>query len=184
LVTQYIKEIIIPYYEKIIIKQFKENRPEVVLDKDGETLHLHYPSVLETKSGYVIDSIKLEFGGRNLTIPNDTLKITSDISEFVTNVDFPAAQAIVLSPQKTFWEKLTLIHYECNRPTLKDDADRISRHWYDVAKLSNNEIGSQAITNYELLKEVIKIKKTFYDSGYANYDDCLAGKFRLIPDKK
>jgi hypothetical protein len=89
----------------------------------------------------------------------------------------------VLSPQKTFWEKLTLLHYECNRPTLKNDADRISRHWYDVAMLANNVIGEQAIANHELLNEVVKIKKTFYDSSYAKYDNCLIGKFCLIPDE-
>lgn len=180
MVTQHIKDVIAPYYEKIISEQFKKNVPTVKLD-DDETLHLNYPSVIEQKSGYITDSIRLEFGGRNLTIPNESLVITTDISEYVNNVSFPEAQATVLSPQKTYWEKLTLIHYECNRPTLKDDADRISRHWYDVTMLANHDIGKHALVNRELLNEVIKIKKTFYDSGFAKYDDCLTGNLRLIP---
>lgn len=32
------------------------------------------------------------------------------------------------------------------------------------------------------LKEVIKIKKAFYDASYANYDECLTGKLHLIPN--
>ena len=88
----------------------------------------------------------------------------------------------MLSPQKTFWEKVTLIHYECNRPTIKNDADRISRHWYDIAMLAKNDIGAKALSDRYLLNEVIKIKKTFYDASYAKYDDCLVKKFRLIPD--
>ncbi len=143
------------------------NRLPVEMDNDGETLHLRYPSVIEQKSGYLIDSIRLEFGGRNLTIPSEPITITADISEYVKDLSFPVAQATVLSPQKTYWEKLTLIHYECNRSTLKDDADRISRHWYDVAMLANHDIGKQAQMNRMLLNEVIKIKKTFYDSGFA-----------------
>jgi len=183
MVTQHIKDALIPYYEKIILEQFKENAPTVEIDNDGETLHLRYPSVIEQKSGYIIDSIRLEFGGRNLTIPSEPITIATDISEYVKNLSFPVAQATVLSPQKTYWEKLTLIHYECNRPTLKEDADRISRHWYDISMLSNHQIGKNAANNRELLNEVIKVKKTFYDSGFAKYDDCLNGNFRLIPNE-
>lgn len=181
MVTQHIKDVIAPYYEKIISEQFKENTPTIEVDDDGETLYLHYPSVIEQKSGYVTDNIRLEFGGRNLTIPSESQTIATDISEYLDNLSFPSAQATVLSPQKTYWEKITLIHYECNRPTLKDDANRISRHWYDIAMLANHAIGKQALTNRELLHEVIKIKKTFYDSGFAKYDDCLNGNLRLIP---
>lgn len=182
MVTQHIKDVIAPYYEKTISEQFEDNAPKVEIDDDGETLYLHYPSVIEQKSGYVTDNIRLEFGGRNLTIPNESQTITTDISEYLDSLSFPIAQATVLSPQKTYWEKITLLHYECNRPTLKDDADRISRHWYDIAMLANHDIGNQALTNRELLNEVIKIKKTFYDSGFAKYDNCLNGNLRLIPN--
>lgn len=182
LVTQYIKNIIIPYYEKIISTQFKKNAPHVALDDDGETLHLYYPSVIEQKNGYITDSVRLEFGGRNLTTPNETHAITADIAEHINTLAFPTARVTVLSPQKTFWEKLTLIHYECNRPTLKEDANRISRHWYDVAMLSNHEIGKQAINNRELLEEVIKIQKTFYNASFARFENCLSGNFCLIPN--
>lgn len=182
-VTEYIKDCIIPHFNRRISESFRSNLPRVELDIDGETLHLHYPSVLINTTGYIIDTVKLEFGGRNLTIPNDLKTITTDISEHINDLIFPEAQVTVLSSQKTFWEKITLIHYECNRPTLKENADRISRHWYDIAMLTDHDIGKQAINNYELLKEVVKIKKTFYDSGFAKYDDCLNKNFRLIPDE-
>ena len=183
MVTQHIGEVIVPYFEKYISEQFKENQPRVELANDGETMYLHYPSVIEQKSGYVIDNVKLEFGGRNITIPSSNQTITTDISNYLKNLAFPVAEATVLSPEKTYWEKLTLIHYECNRPTLKEDANRISRHWYDVSMLSNHEIGNRAQTNRDLLNEVIKVKKTFYDSSFAKYDDCLNGSLRLIPNE-
>lgn len=182
MLTQHINEVIIPYFEKTIFEQFKKNPPRVELDKDGETMYLHYPSVIEQKSGYVIDNVKLEFGGRNITTPSSSQTITTDISDYLKGIEFPAAEATVLSPQKTFWEKVTLIHYECNRLTLKEDANRISRHWYDISMLSKHEIGKQAQSNRDLLSEVIKVKKTFYDSGFAKYDDCLSGNLHLIPN--
>lgn len=48
--------------------------------------------------------------------------------------------------------------------------------------LSNHDIGTQAINNKELLQEVIKIQKTFYNSSFAKFDDCLSGNFCLIPN--
>jgi hypothetical protein len=179
--TQHINRKIIPYFEKIISEHFKENFPTIELDNDGETLHLYYPSAIEQRSGYVTDSVRLEFGGRNITVPSNIQTISTDVSEYLNHLSFPNAEVTVLSPQKTFWEKITLIHYECNRPNLKEDADRISRHWYDISMLANHEIGKQALANHKLLNEVIKIKKTFYDSGFAKYDDCVNGNICLIP---
>lgn len=181
-VKVYILNEIVPYYEKIIKQQFTENIPTIEPDIDGETLFLHYKSVLEQKNDYITDSIRLEFGGRNLTTPNKPQTITADISKLIDKLTFPIAKVTVLSPQKTFWEKCTLMHYECNREKPRENADRISRHWYDVAMMINSDIGRQAIINPTLLKEVVNIKKTFYNSGFAKYDDCLNGNLRLIPN--
>jgi hypothetical protein len=182
MLTQHIKEIIIPYFGKVIIEQFDKNPPTVVLGNDDETLYLNYLSVVEQKSGYITDSVRLEFGGRNITIPNDVWTIKTDISEHINNLLFPEAEVTVLSAEKTFWEKITLIHYACNRSSLKKDANRISRHWYDISRLAADKIGKRALSNRELLSEVIKIKKTFYNSGFAKYDDCLNGGLRLVPN--
>lgn len=181
-VTEQIKTKIIPYFQNVIAEQFKQNPPTIVLDEDGETLHLYYSSSLDRNSDYIRDSVKLEFGGRNLNTPNNSHKITADIAGYIDTLSFPTAEVIVLSPEKTFWEKLTLIHTECNRTPFKEDANRTSRHWYDIFMLSQHDIGKQAATNRGLLEEVIRIKKVFYNSGFAKYDDCLNGSFRLIPN--
>jgi hypothetical protein len=184
-VTQHLKEIVIPYYKKIISEQFTQHAPTVAIDDDGETILLHYPSIIDIRDGYINDSIKLEFGGRNLAIPHSTCTIKCDIADYLSHeISLPLANVAVLSPEKTFWEKITLIHYECNRPTPKEDGDRISRHWYDTFMLMQHDIGKKAISNRALLQEVIKIKKIFYNSSFARYDDCMAGKICLVPNKE
>lgn len=180
-VTNHLKEIILPHFEAITNTQFKKNTLRVELANDGETIFIYYPSVLQQKSQYVENTIRLEFSGRNVVIPNNSYKITPDIVDYVNDLEFPIAEVTVLSPQKTFWEKITLIHYECNRTSFKEDANRISRHWYDIIMLAEQDIGKQALDDINQLKEVIKIKKVFYDASYAKYDDCLNGKLRLIP---
>ena len=128
-------------------------------------------------------SILIEFGGRNSTLPQSLLFITPDIAEHVPNLALPTAQVSVLSAARTFWEKATLIHVECHRPSLRPSAERLSRHWYDLARLADHEVGQQAMGDSELLRDVLRIKETFYRSGFSHYDQCIAGGLRLIPDE-
>jgi hypothetical protein len=118
--------------------------------------------------GYISDSIRIEFGGRNKSTPQTNFDIFSDVASSLPAVSFPSAKVIVLAPEKTFWEKITLIHSECNRTVLKTDANRISRHWYDIVQLADDQIGADAIKNVKMLKDVVAIKQVFFRSAYSN----------------
>ena len=89
---------------------------------------------------------------------------------------------VVLSPERTFWEKATLIHVECNREEFKADAHRLSRHWYDLRMLAKHASGKAAINNRALFEDVVRHKQVFFNASYANYEACLANELRLIPD--
>lgn len=154
----------------------------LVVSDDAEKLWVYFPSAVENSDDYVRPAILIEFGGRNSTLPQSTLTITPDIAEFVPNLDLPVAQVVVLSATRTFWEKATLIHVECHRPNLRPSAERLSRHWYDLARLADHAIGQSAMQDKELLNDVLSIKETFYRSGFSNYDRCNSGGLRLIPD--
>jgi hypothetical protein len=152
----------------------------VEISENGEKVRLHYPSRLSAGAAYMGDWILLEFGGRNVTEPNGPHRITAAIADELPTLDFPAADVMVLSPQRTFWEKATLIHVACHRQG-EASAERISRHWYDLVMLYRGKIGEKALADRSLLKEVVQHKKVFFDSSYANYDACLTKGFRLVP---
>ncbi|MFA7579956.1 nucleotidyl transferase AbiEii/AbiGii toxin family protein [Castellaniella sp.] len=149
---------------------------------DAEKLWLFYPSAVENTDAYLRPSVLIEFGGRNATLPQDTLTITPDVAAHVPGLLFPHAQVAVLSPMRTFWEKATLIHVECHRPALRAGAERLSRHWYDLARLADHEVGRNALADVELLQDVLHIKETFFRSGFSHYDLCLSGGLRLVPE--
>ena len=88
----------------------------------------------------------------------------------------------VLSPKRTFWEKATLVHVECHRRRLADRPDRLSRHWFDLACLAAHAVGRAALADRELLADVVRHKKVFFHARNANYDNCLDGRLRLVPD--
>jgi hypothetical protein len=48
--------------------------------------------------------------------------------------------------------------------------------------LSKHPSSQGAITNKELLEDVVKLKKVFYNSSYSSYDACLTGSLKLVPD--
>ena len=110
-------------------------------------------------------------------------EITTYLSQLVQNLKLPIASVTVLAPERTFWEKVTLIHVSCNRQKFSENPSRQSRHWYDVAMMYQDEVGGSAIEKKELLADVVKLKKVFYNAAGANYDFCLENKFKLIPSK-
>ncbi|WP_339413610.1 nucleotidyl transferase AbiEii/AbiGii toxin family protein [Pseudomonas sp. EA_35y_Pfl2_R5] len=83
--------------------------------------------------------VLVEFGGRNIIDPNAVHAIQPDVAELFQGVAFPWAEGVVvLAPEGTHWEKVTLIHTQCNRQ-ITEGRERISRHWYDLAMGSANE---------------------------------------------
>jgi len=148
---------------------------------DGESVHIYYPAVAADAKGYLRDHVLVEFGGRNIIDPNAVHTIQPDIAGMFETISFPKAEGVVvLSPARTFWEKVTLIHAQCHKP-IPEGKDRISRHWYDLAMLLQHEVGAEAKNDLGLLEDVIALKSVFYNSGTANYGQCIAGEMNLIP---
>lgn len=154
----------------------------VVLDPDDpESVWLRYPSALDDADDYLRDTVKLEFGGRNVIAPNELRKISPYIDGVSAELSFPSATIAVLAAERTFWEKATLIHAELGRVDFRASATRLSRHWYDLDQLSSGPIGAAALANRDLLDDVVRIKTVFYRSGHADYGLCATGGLRLVP---
>lgn len=182
-VRDHVHHVVVPHFREKLAAEFGPDSYRIEVSDDGEQLRVHYPTVLEAAGDYIGNSVLIEFGGRNITEPNEEHKVQPDIAEHVPALDFPQAQVSVLSPARTFWEKATLMHVECQRGEFRANSERLSRHWYDLAMLADLAIGESALTNRGLLADVVKHKKVFYNASYANYDDCLAGQLRLLPDE-
>ena len=48
------------------------------------------------------------------------------------------------SPERTFWEKATILHQEANRPEGKAVPRRYSRHYYDMYRLGHSFVLGRA----------------------------------------
>jgi hypothetical protein len=181
-VNSYVCNTVIPMFENAFSTEFS-NESWSYEFKEGEKLYIYYPTVFEPRTdSYVMDSVLIEFGGTNKTEPNEEYVVKPYLD--FEGLTFPTAKVLVFSPLRTFWEKVTLIHVECHRGRLTDAPDRMSRHWYDLAKLAQTWVKSAALKDKVLLSDVLLVKKAFFNARYANYDKCENKEFRLIPSNQ
>ena len=180
-VERYVCDVVAPELAAAAERSGVAGRNAVRIGNDGETLRFAYPSAVEAQD-YVRSDILLEFGGRNVIDPNEQCEIAPDIEALTEGLNYPRATVTVLSAERTFWEKATLAHVECHRRRLASSPDRLSRHWFDLACFAGHDVGQAALVNRRLLEDVVRHKRVFFHAGYANYDHCLDGRLRLVPD--
>jgi len=182
-VRRYVVEVIAPHFQDCLDAQFVGQGIKASAVENGDELHVLYPSALDASNPYLKELVKLEFGGRNITDPKMEHEVKPILASLVPKVQFPVAMVDVLSGERTFWEKATLAHVECNKASVRG-AERLSRHWYDLYVLADHSIGRSALQDRALLADVVKYKKVFYNSATANYDECLTGEFKLVPSEE
>ena len=182
-VCEYTNQKVLPALNDAAQRLIQPHDLKITISDDGEKVNCQYASVLVKANDFIESRVLLEFGGRNLIDPSETHSITPDIAEYLPELEFPESEIVVLSPKRTFWEKATLIHVECHRKRLSSSPEKLARHWYDLMCIEGTSLGEEAISDRSLLNDVIKIKRIFYNASYANYDDCLSGKFRLVPER-
>jgi len=150
----------------------------------ADSMEFEYPKGLppeEHSGAYIRPIVQLEFGATMPTEPSEDHVIrpyAAQAGEY--RMGSPEVNVHVLAPARTFWEKVTLVHAENNRPEPKAGA-RVSRHYADVASLTPHEIGVRALAQVQLLAQVAREKERYFYQAWACYPDAAQGRLRLLP---
>lgn len=157
-------------------------------DRDKSTLLFHYPSLFAVGTdAYIQPSVKLEGGGRSALDPHEELVIKPLIISTLTDWDFSVPNIITIKPQRTFWDKVMILHgwYCGNRDEgrLPGDRQRISRHYYDVAMIYQ-KLGREAISDPNLREDVRQHNILFFNRPWMKFDEAIPGSFHLVPEEK
>lgn len=165
-----------------------ESAWQLLMDEDDDyrqTILFEFPrNNSNAPLDYIKPIVKIELGARPQNQPIERNKIQSYAAEEFPQVfETPQVEITVLSAERTFWEKATILHDQYHRPENYKTVDRISRHYYDFFKLAETEFAHKAMENVELLKSVVENKKLFFYRAGANYDDALIGKLHLVPNE-
>lgn len=175
---------IIPGLKNSLQTNYPNLDHQIELGEDGENLHFYYPSTIGSNNNYLRDHVLIEFGVRNDTQPNKKHLVSPYLKNSINeSITLPYATVNTLSPVRTFWEKATLIHVECQRVRIGGSPERLSRHWYDLFHFSKSAIGETALEDTDTLRHVVQHKKAFFNASYCNYDACLENTFQIIPNQ-
>lgn len=110
------------------------------------------------RSTYTTPDVKIEIGSRSLREPFTPRKFSSLVGEHYKDKPFADAPIIVpcVNPERTFLEKLFLLHEEFQKPEDEIRVARLSRHLYDIEMLMRNGFADIALANKELYNEIIQ----------------------------
>jgi hypothetical protein len=145
-------------------------------------LTFRYPTNEPERPGYVHPQVKLELGSLTDQQPIGDHTITPWIAEeFPSLLASPTCQVIALEVERTFWEKITILHTEYHRPADKPMRSRLSRDCYDVCCMAAHSGGQRAMKDFDMLARVVRHKRAYFQSAWANCDTAKRGSLRLFP---
>jgi hypothetical protein len=155
---------------------------------DGDTVEFKYPAgVLGSLARrYVRHAVRLELGCRGDQVPSEEAKIIPYAVEvFPDQFQVRDTKVNAITPERTFWEKATILHREYHRVEAgKPVSERIFRHYHDVVVISRHPRGLRALADLALLDQVVAHKQHFFREGAAHYELAKKGTLRLAPSPR
>lgn len=153
---------------------------DLLLDSsDPNTLLFHYPKSDPGRAyGYLRGTVKIELGWRAKSAPSELKKIEPYLAGIPMLLNESPLVCTVLSPDRTFWEKVTALHAESFRDNPKQF---LSRHYSDVAAMLRTRIGINASRDLSMLDDVRAFKSVYYYAAWAHYDLAVPGTLVIVP---
>jgi predicted nucleotidyltransferase component of viral defense system len=153
-------------------------------DQDPLIIEVFFPSIIRNTE-YLKPSILVELGSRSLIEPYSQKSIISLVGEAFDGRNFADKHIIipVVNPERTFLEKIFLLHEEFQKPTDKIRVNRLSRHLYDIEKIMNSEFAEIAFKNDDLYNQIVNHRSKFTAIGGIDYANHAPNKINIIPPK-
>jgi hypothetical protein len=154
-------------------------------DKDPSVLYVRYPSIFSKQKSYALPVVKIEISCLSMAEPYEIKRMFSLVEQinavkFGDGVDDDFNQDIkTVSPARTFLEKAFLLAEEFMKDSPK--VSRMSRHLYDIEKLSHTEYMAKALADRNLYMQIVRHRKRFYHPGYVDYAKILPEVIDFIP---
>lgn len=140
---------------------------------DAQAVLLAYPTPTGVY-GYGRPVVKAEFGARGEPWPTKARTVTAYVEEEVPGIASTATSTVAtLEPERTFWEKATLLHALHHGTLAKPEkpVERLSRHAYDLHRMwERPELRTAVLASPTLLHAVVRNKTVFFKDPKARYD--------------
>ncbi len=137
-------------------------------DEDPRELLFRYPSVLSApKTPYVGPEVKMEFSARSEIEPAREASVRPYAAiEFPDVIPDAAVPLRCLDPERTLFEKATLLQEELQRPFDQGVRKYLSRHYYDLAQMVHRGVAASALAKIALYDDVVRHRSTFFKNRW------------------
>jgi hypothetical protein len=154
-------------------------------DPDGQSLLFWYPSVSAEPDPYVRPAIKIESGAKSALDPNRALTITPYTADEVPAIPLAVEGVTTVVAERSFWDKVIILHgtrqWFKARGVLRQQGQRVSRHYYDVHGMMQSPVVQRALANDDLARDCARHARMFFGSPDLRLDLAYRGTFTLTP---
>jgi Nucleotidyl transferase AbiEii toxin, Type IV TA system len=154
-------------------------------DSDGQTLLVHYPAVEPRDGAYVRPVVRIESGAKSALDPNTPVTIRPYVADEIESLDLAVPDVTTIEAQRTFWDKVVIAHglrrWYDRRGELRQEGQRISRHYYDLHHLAASEPGRLALANAALGEDCVRHARVFFDRPDYDLSSAQRGTYALVP---
>lgn len=156
---------------------------------DPEVININYDSVqsfsIDGADGnqYVLPKVKVEVSDRSMSEPVQEIALDSMIDQVYPKAPFAEPKFMVRAvlPERTFLEKVFLLHEEFAKPKDLIRVERMSRHMYDIGQMLKTPIAECAINNADLYRQVVEHRRTFIGLRGFDYDTLYPATLNIVP---
>lgn len=181
--SEFIAEKFLPVMLNDLRSEIKQAFDIQIDKKDPLSVDFLYPKSYSSQS--ILQEIRLEMGALAAWSPYAICKIKPYVAEHHEELfNTPFTEVKTVLPERTFWEKITILHRESFRPENRPLPSRYSRHYYDVYCMANSPVKARALKDLALLEKVVSFKDKFYHSPWGRYDLAKPGSIRLMPPEQ
>lgn len=144
------------------------------------SINFYYPQIFEAE--YLRSCVRLEIGPLAEWMPSHETSVTPFAAEKYPDIfSKKDTSVLTIDVERTFWEKLTILHKIANFPDGKPLPARYARHLYDVYNMGNSWVKERAFKRKELLEKDVAFKQKFYYAKGAHYETATLGSIMILP---
>lgn len=154
-------------------------------DPDGQTLLVWYPEVEPRDGAYVRPAVRIESGAKSALDPNRPVTIHPYIAEDATGLDLAVSDVTTIEATRTFWDKVVIAHglrrWHERRGVLRQEGQRVSRHYYDLHCLLDSDISKAALADRDLGADCVRHARMFFNRPDYDLASAVPGTFAVAP---
>jgi predicted nucleotidyltransferase component of viral defense system len=154
-------------------------------DTDQQTLLIAYPTVSAQAGDYIAANVKIEAGAKSALDPHRATTVTPYLAEDVPHLALSVDNIVTIDAERTFWDKTVILHGQRRwferRGELRRQGQRVSRHYYDVYRLLDSDVGQSAARDLDLARDCARHARMFFNCSDLDLATARPGMFALSP---